>query len=114
MADTEGATVSAYSEIAIRLNKSHITGWSDTAASAEKRTLIKAWLAAQAAAGTPVTVVYHLAAPATTDHARTDVAQPAPEANVSADGAPVDVTYSRDLQTVIDTLQAAILAAGTN
>lgn len=114
MADTEGATVSAYSEIAIRLNKSHITGWSDTAASAEKLALIKAWLAAQAAAGTPVTVVYQLAAPTTTGHARADVAQPTPEANVSADGAPVDVTYSRDLQKAFDALSAAITASAVS
>ena len=77
-------------------------------------TEFKAWLAAQNTAGTPVTVVYQLANPVTTDHARADISQPPPEANVSADGAPVDVTYSRDLQKAFDTLQAAILAAGSN
>ena len=76
---------------------------------ADKISKFKAWLASH-----PVTLVYQLANPVTADHARADIAQPTPEANVSADGAPVDVTYSRDLQTVIDTLQAAILAAGSN
>lgn len=75
---------------------------------ADKISKFKAWLASH-----PVTLVYQLANPVTADHARADIAQPTPEANVSADGAPVDVTYSRDLQTVIDTLQAAILAAGS-
>ena len=74
----------------------------------DKISKFKVWLAAH-----PVTMVCSLAEPATVAHAQMDVAQPAPEANVSADGAPVDVTYSRDLQTVIDTLQAAILAAGS-
>ena len=72
---------------------------------ADKISKFKAWLASH-----PVTLVYQLANPVTADHARADIAQPTPEANVSADGAPVDVTYSRDLQTVIDTLSAAITA----
>ena len=76
---------------------------------ADKISKFKAWLASH-----PVTLVYQLANPVTADHARADVAQPTPEANVSADGAPVDVTYSRDLQKAFDTLQAAILAAGSN
>ena len=76
---------------------------------ADKISKFKAWLASH-----PVTLVYQLANPVTADHARADIAQPTPEANVSADGAPVDVTYSRDLQTVIDTLSAAVLAAGSN
>ncbi len=76
---------------------------------ADKISKFKAWLASH-----PVTLVYQLANPVTADHARADIAQPTPEANVSADGAPVDVTYSRDLQKAFDTLQAAILAAGSN
>ena len=76
---------------------------------ADKISKFKVWLAAH-----PVTMVCSLAEPATVAHAQMDVAQPAPEANVSADGAPVDVTYSRDLQKAFDTLQAAILAAGSN
>ena len=76
---------------------------------ADKISKFKAWLASH-----PVTLVYQLANPVTADHARADIAQPTPEANVSADGAPADVTYSRDLQKAFDTLQAAILAAGSN
>ena len=76
---------------------------------ADKISKFKAWLASH-----PVTLVYQLANPVTADHARADIAQPTPEANVSADGAPVDVTYSRDLQKAFDTLQAAVLAAGSN
>ena len=76
---------------------------------ADKISKFKVWLAAH-----PVTMVCSLAEPATVAHAQMDVAQPAPEANVSADCAPVDVTYSRDLQKAFDTLQAAILAAGSN
>ena len=72
---------------------------------------VKAWLAAQAEAGTPVRVVYGLAEPAVTERGGTDIAQPAPEANVSADGAPVELTYSRDLQMAFDALQAAVTAA---
>lgn len=56
---------------------------------ADKISKFKAWLASH-----PVTLVYQLANPVTADHARADIAQPAPEANVSADGAPVDVTYN--------------------
>ena len=76
---------------------------------ADKISKFKVWLAAH-----PVTMVCSLAEPATVAHAQMDIAQPTPEANVSADGAPVDVTYSRDLQKAFDTLQAAILAAGSN
>ena len=75
---------------------------------ADKISKFKAWLASH-----PVTLVYQLANPVTADHARADIAQPTPEANVSADGAPADVTYSRDLQKAFDTLQAAVLAAGS-
>lgn len=55
---------------------------------ADKISKFKVWLAAH-----PVTMVYQLANPVTAHHARADIAQPTPEANVSAAGTPVTVVY---------------------
>lgn len=108
---TYKVTATGKLRLMVEIGKTRLTGWSDDQTAGEKAALFQAWLAAQAEAGTPVTVAYGLAEPSITEHGRTDIAQPAPEANVSADGAPVELTYSRDLQTVIDALQAAVSAA---
>ena len=72
----------------------------------------KAYLAAQKAAGTPVTVVYQLAEPVVTQRDPARVIPPAPVCNVYADQGDVDVTYNRDINIVLSQMQAAIIASG--
>ena len=72
----------------------------------------KAYLAAQKAAGTPVTVVYRLAEPVVTQRDPARVIPPAPMCNVYADQGDVDVTYNRDINIVLSQMQAAIIASG--
>lgn len=72
----------------------------------------KSWLAAQKAAGTPVTVVYQLAEPVVTQRDPARVIPPAPMCNVYADQGDVDVTYNRDINIVLSQMQAAIIASG--
>ena len=74
----------------------------------------KAYLAAQKAAGTPVTVVYQLAEPVVTQRDPARVIPPAPVCNVYADQGDVDVTYNRDINIVLSQMQAAIIASGGN
>lgn len=73
---------------------------------------LKSWLAAQKAAGTPVTVVYQLAEPVVTQRDPARVIPPAPVCNVYADQGDVDVTYNRDINIVLSQMQAAIIASG--
>ena len=62
----------------------------------------KAWLAAQAAAGTPVTIVYVLDEPVTIQHDPQDIAQPGLAMTVTADGgAGADIRYIRDLNAAL-------------
>ena len=77
---------------------------------------LKAYLAAQAAAGTPVTVVYQLAEPVITQHDPARILPPAPVCRVFADAGSVDVGYNRDVNIVIPKLEAALaelLGGGT-
>ena len=63
--DTEHSRNAATAEHFIfYINKSRLTGWSDAWSNAQIITAVKAWLAAQYSAGTPVTVAYQLATPA--------------------------------------------------
>ena len=68
----------------------------------------KAWLAAQATAGTPVTVVYQLDAPAVTRHDPARILPPAPVCRVFADAGNTAVGYNRDVNIVIPKLEAAL------
>lgn len=70
----------------------------------------KAYLAAQAAAGTPVTVVYQLAEPVITQHDPARILPPAPVCRVFADAGSVDVGYNRDVNTAFEQQQAEYLA----
>lgn len=72
----------------------------------------KSYLAAQKAAGTPVTVVYRLTEPVVTQRDPARVIPPAPMCNVYADQGDVDVTYNRDINIVLSQMQAAIIASG--
>ena len=72
----------------------------------------KSYLAAQKAAGTPVTVVYRLTEPVVTQRDPARVIPPAPVCNVYADQGDVDVTYNRDINIVLSQMQAAIIASG--
>ena len=65
-------------------------------------------LAAQYAAGTPVTVVYQLDAPAVTRHDPARILPPAPVCRVFADAGNAEVGYNRDVNIVIPKLEAAL------
>ena len=65
-------------------------------------------LAAQYAAGTPVTVVYQLDAPAVTQHDPARILPPAPVCRVFADAGNTAVGYNRDVNIVIPKLEAAL------
>ena len=69
---------------------------------------LKAYLAAQAAAGTPVTVVYQLAEPVITQHDPARILPPAPVCRVFADAGNTAVGYNRDVNIVIPKLEAAL------
>ena len=71
---------------------------------------LKAWLAAQYAAGTPVTVVYQLDAPAVTQHDPARILPPAPVCRVFADAGGVDVGYNRDINIAFEQQQAEYIA----
>ena len=71
---------------------------------------LKSWLAAQKAAGTPVTVVYQLAEPVVTQRDPARVIPPAPVCNVYADQGDVDVTYNRDINMAFAALETAMKA----
>ena len=70
----------------------------------------KAWLAAQYAAGTPVTVVYQLDAPAVTQHDPARILPPAPVCRVFADAGGVAVGYNRDINIAFEQQQAEYIA----
>ena len=67
-------------------------------------------LAAQYAAGTPVTVVYQLDAPVVTQHDPARILPPAPVCRVFADAGGVDVGYNRDINIAFEQQQAEYLA----
>ena len=67
-------------------------------------------LAAQYAAGTPVTVVYQLAEPVITQHDPARILPPAPVCRVFADAGSVDVGYNRDVNTAFEQQRAEYLA----
>ena len=47
----------------IWINKARMAGWSDAWSDADKKTAFQTWITGQVTAGTPVTIVYHLATP---------------------------------------------------
>mgnify|MGYP007106238718 CR=1 FL=1 len=69
----------------------------------------KAYLAAQKAAGTPVTVVYRLTEPVVTQRDPARVIPPAPVCNVYADQGDVDVTYNRDINMALTVLPGDVV-----
>ena len=69
---------------------------------------LKTWLSTQAAAGMPFTVVYQLAEPIITRHDPARILPPAPVCRVFADAGSVDVGYNRDVNIVIQKLEAAL------
>ena len=69
-------------------------------------------LAAQYAAGTPVTVVYQLAEPVITQHDPARILPPAPVCRVFADAGNTAVGYNRDINRVVAKLEAALTSAG--
>lgn len=62
----------------------------------------KAWLAAQATAGTPVTVVYQLDEPVITQHDPARILPPAPVCRVFADAGTVEAGYNRDVNMAFE------------
>lgn len=92
--DAIGITISTGGRIQLRVPKTIAS----TAAE------LTAWLAAQKAAGTPVTVVYRLATPEVTQHDPERIVPPAPVCNAYADQGDVDVTYNRDINMALTVL----------
>lgn len=74
--------------------------------------LWKGYLAAQHAAGAPVTVLYKLAAPVITRHDTAAIQPLTPVCNVFADAGTMDVGYNRDINLAFQQLQNAIIAQG--
>ena len=72
----------------------------------------KAYLAAQHAAGTPVTVYYELAEPVITQHDPAVIPAVYPMTTVYAEDGNVSVEYNRDSNKVIETLTNAIIKLG--
>ena len=70
----------------------------------------KAWLAARATAGTPVTVVYQLAEPVITQRDPARIQPPDPVCRVFADAGSVDVSYNRDVNMAFEQQRAEYLA----
>ena len=90
-------------ELYIRLNHSH------NITTVEQ---LKAWLAAQDTAGTPVTVYYELQTPTTTQHDPQTIPAVYPTTAICADAGNVAVSYNRDSNKVINQLTNAIIALG--
>ena len=63
---------------------------------------LQTWLAAQAAAGTPFTVVYQLAEPVVTQHDPARILPPAPVCRVFADAGNTAVGYNRDVNIAFE------------
>ena len=80
----------------------------DTVYGAQDLAAWKSYLAAQKAAGTPVTVVYQLAEPVVTQHDPERIVPPAPVCNAYADQGDVDVTYNRDINMAFAALETAM------
>ena len=70
----------------------------------------KAYLNAQATAGTPMTVVYQLDAPVVTQHGPQRILPPAPVCRVFADAGNTAVGYNRDVNTAFEQQQAEYIA----
>ena len=83
---------------------------STTVPDAEDLPTLKAYLAAQATAGTPVTVVYQLAEPVVTRHDPAHILPPASVCRVFADAGSVDVGYNRDINMAFEQQRAEYLA----
>lgn len=71
----------------------------------------KSWLAAQYAAGTPVTVYYQLAEPAITEHEASAIRVPAETASVCADEGEVCITYTKDMNKTLTKLECLFAAS---
>lgn len=74
------------------INPSRLSGWDDALTAIEKANLFKNWLAAQHAAGTPVTVLYKLATPQPVSLSPMTIQTTPRQCNISADGAEVTAT----------------------
>ena len=71
---------------------------------------LQTWLSAQAAAGTPFTVVYPLAEPVITQHDPARILPPAPVCRVFADAGNTAVGYNRDINIAFEQQQAEYIA----
>ena len=96
----------------INYAESHALLFYDNVYNAADLSAWKSWLAAQKAAGKPVTIIYRLAQPVITQHDPAVVRPPAPVCRVYADQGNADVEYCRDINIAFQQLQAAIIAQG--
>lgn len=77
--------------IYVYINKSRLSGYSDSWNDAQKVTAFKTWLASH-----HVQTLYGLATPTTTQHTHADIPQPAPVANAWTDTGGIGADYTAD------------------
>lgn len=86
------------------INKTRLSGYSDSWTDAQKVAAFKTWLASH-----NITTLYGLVTPTTTQHTVNNIPQPSPIANIWADAGGVSADYTKDLaiqQTNALTLKA--------
>jgi len=93
--------------IAIRINKSRLTGWSDTWTDAQKIAAFKTWLASN-----PVTVLYKLSAQSTTQYTKSAIKPFDPYTSIAAASGTITVLYNRDINMFLKKLTDAVKELG--
>ncbi|PWL43785.1 MAG: hypothetical protein DBY45_06595 [Clostridiales bacterium] len=94
--------------VAINISKA-IIGYTQEDSDEQIKSKFKAWLAAQHAAGTPVTVYYELAEPVITQHTPTAIPAIYPTTTVYSDQGNISVTYNRDSNQVYGELTDSLM-----
>ena len=105
--NAEGCAISTTSStyLVIRILKSRLSGWSDGWTSQQKIDAFKVWLQ-----GSPLTMLYKLAAPAAVQGPAPTVPSYAPGSVLSPDCGSLSVRYCRDLTAVIKGIEESMQA----
>lgn len=90
-----------FKDISINMAISRLSGVTASSSDTDLLTAVNNWFAAQKAAGTPVTLICPSASPITYQHTANNIEQPGLNCNISADGAPVDVSYTVDISSAL-------------
>ena len=93
--------------VAINISKA-IIGYTQEDSDEQIKSKFKAWLAAQHAAGTPVTVYYELAEPVITQHTPTAIPAIYPTTTVYSDQGNISVSYNQDSNQVYGDLSGTL------